>query len=308
MSTDAGWRYDNTVPYKPSMGTITDGATGGTTTPVSSEVDDAYQLMLGTLRQWGLEALAPDVLKMLQQGRTVDQIPVLLQQTDSYKQRFAGNQTRIKNGLAALSPAEYLSVEASYRRILESNGMPSGFYDSPGDFAGWIGGDVAPTEIQSRVGLAVSAANRLDDATKAAFRDYYGVGPNDLAAFFLDRERALPQIQKLARAAEIGSASIRSNIGFDRAQSERLAASTIVGENEIDSAIGSVAEAARDVGKLGQLYGDRTYGASTAADEVFFGDVEAKRRRQKLIQQESATFGGSSGVGRSSLTQDTGRY
>ncbi len=280
----------------------------GPARPVNDETNDAYQLMLATLRQWGLEGLASDVLKMLQDGRTTDQIPVLLQQTDAYKQRFSGNELRRKNGLAALSPAEYLSVEASYRRILESNGMPNGFYDSPGDFAGWIGGDVAPTEIQNRVGLAVSAANRLDDATKQAFRDYYGVGPNDLAAFFLDRDRALPQIQKLARAAEIGAASNRSGINFGRSTSERLAASTIVGENEIDTAVGQVAEAARDVGKLGQLYGDRTYGADTAAQEVFFGDTEAKRRRQKLIGQETATFSGSSGVGRSSLTQDTGRY
>src|SRR5581483_2048777 len=110
------------------------------------------------LRQWGLQELAPDVLRLLQDGHSQDQVSVLIQDTDAYRKRFSGNDLRRKAGLAALSPAEYLATEASYRRIMESAGLPVGFYDQPSDFTTWIGADVSPNEIQSRVNLAVDAA------------------------------------------------------------------------------------------------------------------------------------------------------
>lgn len=275
---------------------------------MTQPVGNAYDMMVATLRDWGLESLAPNVLGMLQNGTAQDQIPVLLQSTDAYRKRFAGNEARRKANLAVLSPGEYLAVEKSYRQVMESNGLPKGFYDSPGDYAEWIGNDVSPQEIQTRVGHAVDAANQVDDGTKRAFRDYYGVGANDLAAFFLDQTRALPHIENIAKAARIGAAGFDQGVDFNRTEAERLATSTMVGSSQIEQAVGAVAEQGRDVGRLGQIYGDRSYGAGTAADEVFFGDTEAKRRKQALVDRERAEFSGGSGVGKSSLAQDSGLY
>lgn len=277
---------------------------------MTSPTSSAYDLMLAALRQWGLEQLAPDVLRLLQDGYSQDQVSILIQDTAAYKKRFAGNDERRRVGLPALSPAEYLSVETSYRRILEGNGLPAGFYDSPDDFAGWIGRDVAPTEIERRVGYAVDAAQRVDEGTKWAFRQYYGIDPPQLAAFFLDQDRAMPIIEKQAKAARIGASAYNQNVqgGWSQAYAERLATSTLVAQDDIEGAVSGAAEAGRDVGLLGQLYGDRDYSAATAAEEVFFADTAAKRRRQKLIQRETAEFGGASGVGRGSLAEDTGRY
>jgi hypothetical protein len=131
----------------------------------------AYDVMVALLRQWGLESLAPAVRQYLVDGYSQDQISILIQDTEPYKKRFAGNEARRKAGLPALSAAEYLSVESSYRQIMSSAGLPPSFYDSPDDFAAWIGKDVAPTEIKTRVDAATDAANRLDDATKQTFKD-----------------------------------------------------------------------------------------------------------------------------------------
>lgn len=275
------------------------------TSPTSA---NAYELMLDTLRQWGLEGLAADVLSLIQEGYTSDVITLRLQDTPAYKARFAGNDARRKAGLPVLSPREYLATEATYRQILESNGMPPGFYDHPNDFAGWIGSDVSPSEINERVGLAVSAADRVDAGTKRAFRDLYGVGSSDLAAYFLDRERALPLVQRQGRAAAIAGAGYNQGVNFDRATAERLATSTLVGTAEIDTAVGSVAEAGQRTTFLGDLYGDQGYDTTTAAEEVFFGDSTARRRRQRLTQQQDADFSQGSGVGRGSLGRDTGLY
>jgi len=272
------------------------------TQPLGQGQQNAYDMLTNMLAQWGLGELAPDVLKLVQEGRTQDQIPVLIQDTEAYKRRFSGNELRRKAGRPVLNPSEYLSIEESYRRILQSNGLPVGFYDSPADFADWIGKDVSPQEVSTRVSYAVDASQRLDDGTKRAFAEYYGVMPNDLAAFFLDQERALPFITQQARAARIGAAGFNDRVGFDRATAEHLATSTLVGDTELESAVSTVADLDRDVGKLGDIYGDR-YSAEQAAQEVFFADPEARRRRKKLVEQEQATFSGNSGVGRSSLSQ-----
>lgn len=268
---------------------------------------NAYDYMVSLLKQWGLDSLAPDVLRLLQDGHTQDQVSLLLQDTDTYKKRFAGNEVRRKLGMAVLSPAEYLATEASYRQILQQNGMPPGFYDQPSDFADWIGKDVSPQEISSRVNAAVDATQRMDTGTQRAFFDYYNVTPNHLAAYFLDQDRALPLIQQQARAAHLGASAYNNKIAFDRSTAERLATSSLVNEQQYDQAIGSVAQMAPELARLGGIYG-QPYSATDAANDVFFADADARRRRQRLTEQEAATFGGGSGVGRGSLAREPGQY
>src|SRR5581483_4049481 len=88
---------------------VTSGATG----PGSGVDPNAFAQLQATFDSYGLSSLVPDIKNYLQQGYTNDTISLLLQQTDAYKQRFAGNTLRAKNGLAVLSPADYLSLEAS---------------------------------------------------------------------------------------------------------------------------------------------------------------------------------------------------
>ena len=126
-----------------------------------------------------------------------------------YKERFAGNEQRRKAGLAVLNPQEYLAAEASYRQVLEAAGMPKGFYDKPSDFTAWIGGDVSPQEIKSRVDMAAERLNQTDPTARAALKQMYGVSEGDIVAYFLDRKRAEPILKKQAAAGAIGAAAIR---------------------------------------------------------------------------------------------------
>lgn len=284
------------------------GGTGTSPGPsLSPDQQSAYDVVTDMLKQWGLESLFGDVLKFVQSGMSQQQITIALQDTDAYKTRFAGNEIRRKKGMPVLSPAEYLATEQSYRQILSSNGLPVGFYDQPSDFADWIGKDVSPTEINQRVGYAVSAAQRVDAGTKQAFQNFYGVGQSDLAAFFLDQDRALPMIQKQARAAQIGAAGYNNGVAFTKNQAESLATSSLVQDSQIDMTVAQAAAYARDAGKLAQFYNDN-YDVNTAAAELFQSDAAAKKKREDLTAQERATFSGSSGLSRSGLAQNTGSY
>src|SRR5690606_26322730 len=104
--------------------------TGGTTPPRSGGSDgsrtktsslslsgaqqNAYEAMLAVLRSYGLESLAGVLLQFFQDGLSEAEINIRIQETAEYKARFAGNEERRRQGLPVLSPAEYLSVEATY--------------------------------------------------------------------------------------------------------------------------------------------------------------------------------------------------
>lgn len=266
----------------------------------NADIDSAYDAMLELLRLYGLESLGPAVMNLLQDGYTQDQVSFMIQDTPEYKARFAGNEKRRAAGIAVLSPRDYLAVESAYRQILSSNGMPVGFYDQPSDFADWIGKDVAPTEIANRVSLAVDAADRLDANTKFAFQNWYGVGPNDLAAFFLDQDRALPHIQKLAKAVNIGGDARREGLAIDKARAEQLAG--YAGDRNEDTLMSQVAAIAKRGSELENIY-NTGYSQTNAEDEVFQGSEADRRKRRALAGREEAAFSGHSGVGQSTLSK-----
>ena len=276
--------------------------TAPTSPDLNPDQQNAYDVMLDMLRQWGLDTLAPDVLKMVQAGNTSQQISFLLQDTQAYKERFAGNEIRRKQGLRVLSPAEYLATEASYKQILSSNGLPQGFYDSPSDFAGWIGRDVSPNEINQRVNMAVDTAQRVDSGMKQALMAYHGIDDQHIAAYFLDQDRALPLIQQQSRGLKIGAAAFNAGDSLTREQAENLATSNIVSDSQIDQTMQQVEDMSRRGGFLGQLYG-QNYNTMTAASEAFFANLNAQQMRQNLVNTERGTFSGNSGLSKGSLAQ-----
>jgi hypothetical protein len=262
--------------------------------------------MHAMLRDLGLGSLVPAAREMLEDGHTVEQISVLIQDTEAYKQRFAGNELRRKKGLPVLSPLDYLNTEAAYRQIMESAGLPPGFYDRPEDFTEWIANDVAPVEIKTRVDEALAVAFRLDDATANAFRDFYGITRDNLAAFFLDRERGLQELERISRAGLIGGAARAQGLGVDRTRAEQLAASDLVGEGDYRSALGQVARLTKDAGRLAGIH-DVDYGQQEAEQEIFFADEESRRKRRKLRSLEEGQFSQGSGGSPASLARPSGQ-
>lgn len=276
-------------------------------TDPGSPQGNAYDVLVQMLNQWGLSSLAPDVLNFLQQGYTQDQVSFLLQDTDAYKKRFAGNEIRRQQGLPVLSPADYLNTEASYRQIMQSAGLPSGFYDQPSDFADWIGNDVSPTEINDRVQTALELTNRMDDGLKSALQDWYGIGPGDVAAYALDQKRALPALQNLARAAEIGGVANDQQGQLTQQRAEQLARQTTLSNAQLGTAEGQAIQTGRTGSFLGQISG-LGYDQSVAENELFLDDAEAARRRKQLGNLEQGRFSGGQVQSGSQLAQPAAGY
>lgn len=276
---------------------------------------DAYAALTSLFTSYGLGSLAPKIFDFIKQGYGSDTISLLLQQTPEYKQRFAGNEARAKAGLAVLSPAQYLATEESYRQVLQSAGMPKGFYDSPADFTNWIAGDVSATELKSRTDDASAVANG-NPQLRDAMKQLYGVSDGDIAAYFLDVKRAEPILRKQEQAAEIAAAGMQRGFGTTRDLAEQFAAQGITAA-QAQQGFGIISQEYQPMQELAALYGT-TWSQGEAELSVFSpgtlggantqtpGGETAAQKQRRLASQERAAFASSGGASPGALGQPLG--
>jgi len=270
------------TPVKPPGGFSPQGQEwpGGTSTSPANQ--DAYQYLLSLFTSYGLGSLAPVILGYVQQSYSSDTISLMLQQTQEWKTRFAGNEARGKAGLPVLSPAEYLSTESAYRSVMSAAGMPPGFYDDPSDFAGYIGQGKSPTEINDRVQGYLTAAKNQDPAYRQMMKDEFGVNVSDgdIAAFMLDSSKALPLIQKTVDAIGISNAARTQGLASSADRSLSLAEQGVTGASAA-SAFGQIAQATHDYTNAAAATG-LNYSQTDAENEALLGLDSARRKRQQI--------------------------
>lgn len=271
---------------------------------LSGEERNAYEALKLMFEGYGLGSLAPKILQYVQQGYGSDTITMLLQRTDEYKQRFAANEARRKAGLPVLSPSEYLATETAYRQIMRNAGLPNGFYDSPEDFNRFLSVDVSPTELKTRVDLAVQATEFADPALTRALKAQ-GVDTGALAAWFLDEKKAIPLITKQMNASQIGAAALRNSLEMDPTRAMEWAKQGITAD-QAKQGYGQIAGFLPEAQKLGAIYGD-IYDQQTAEAEVFGQSGVAEEKRKKLASQERASFGGAVGGAKAGLAGTGGQ-
>lgn len=297
------------------MATPVLGFPGKTTTPTGTKdaysnlpVDqrNAYLGLKNQLDQFGLGSLAHALLNFVQQGYESDSLAYLISQTPEYQKRFSGNQVRIKNGLAALSPSEYLATERAYRSVLASANLPNNFYDKPEDFNNLIGADISPQELQERADHAYRYAQSVDPAIRQQFKTYYGIDEGHLAAYFLDPKKAQNLLNKQAMAAEIGGIASEQGLNINRTKAESYY-DMGVDADKARTGAQNAALVAPETTTLGLRFGT-SYDANDAADEFIGNLASARRKRETLAQSEQALFSGDVQEARAFGTDTTGSY
>lgn len=297
--------------YKPIVGTPTAATTGSSTTGAvaGQSVDpNAFAQLQATFDSYGLSSLVPDIKNYLTQGYNTDTINLLLQQTSAYQQRFAGNTLRAKNGLAVLSPADYLSMESSYndafRQYLGSN---ASLFNSTQQLAQYIGNDVSASEMQQRLQVAHEAVTADNPQTQAIYQAWYGQGltQQDAIAAVLDPEASMPTLQRKANAAMLGSAAVQSGLGLTQGRAEQLS-DLGADVNSAVSDFGKVAAVQANAGTLASRYGLQYGGQQTAENAVFFNDAQAQLEIGRLGNAEQSSFAaqGNQGNGKTLARQN----
>lgn len=271
---------------------------------LTGEGRDAFLALNAVFKTYDLESLAGKIYEYVKNGYSADTISILLQDTAEYKQRFAGNEVRKGAGLPVLSPAEYLATESSYRQIMQSAGLPAGFYDQTSDFAGWIGQGTSPSEIQSRVDLATQATVLANPNYRKALNQI-GISDNEMTAYFLDPKKSLPILQKSAATAAVGAGAISQGLTFDTAYAEQLALSGISAE-QAQSGYSQVASELETMKALGAIYGS-DWSQRTSEEAIFQGSGEAIKKKARLLSQERGAFGAATGAAKGGLGQAGGQ-
>lgn len=297
---------------------------GGTTTPKTStsnlpisdkemaERRDAFALVESTMRGYGFnETELKEILDYIKTGLLnprmgANQLVLDLRQLSAYKSRFAGNETRRKAGLNALSEAEYLAQEKDYSETLRRFGQQR--LANRAQFATLIGNDISNTELSTRVNTAVNRLVNANPIVKAQLKSFYPtINDSDIVAYFLSPTEALPELEAKVTTAEIGATAAQYGLEAD------LARATELQKYGVDLARArtgyeNIAQVLPRTEMLSDIYKQTgiDYTQATAEAEEFKGLASARRARNQLAQLEAAAFSGSSGLGRTSLTRNIG--
>jgi hypothetical protein len=270
--------------------------------------ESTIKILTDRFARYNLGGLANKIRALAIDGATEATITIDLMETDEYKQRFKANDARMKKGLQVLNPAEYLNLEDGYRQVLRAYGLKQ--FDTDDYVSQFIANDVSAAELSNRVVTAVQRVQNADPAISKQLRDYYGIGQSDLVAYVLDPNQQFQKIERQVAASEIGVAAARQGLQAGVSVAEQLAAQGVT-QAEAQKGYATIADILPTAEKLSDIYGSTLegYGQTEAEQEVFNSLASAQRKRQKLTQREIASFSGTSGTNRTSLTQQTvGQY
>jgi hypothetical protein len=273
----------------------------------------AYDILYNEFNKYGLGSLVEDIKGLIQSNVSPSQFSIELQNTDAYKKRFSANQDRIKAGLNALTPAEYVGLEDQYQNIMRNYGLPATYYtkDATGKQSGFdkfLANDVSASELEDRIATAQQRVLNSNPEVLKALRQFYpDINNADILAYTLDPQNALTNIKRKVTAAEIGGAALAQGLQAQGGTAESLAGLGIT-KAQAQQGYTEVADILPRASQLSDIYGQGPYNQGTAEAEVFntAGAAEATAKRKKLTALEQASFSGSSGVG--ALGRDKAAY
>lgn len=259
---------------------------------LTGENRDIYAALNGLFSSYGLGSFSDKIKNYLIQGYSQDTIAVLLQETPEYKQRFKAIDQRRQKGLPTISPGDYVRLEQEYKNIFRQNGIPASIFDTQAELDNYIANDVSVAEMTDRVNLARQSILSDNPTVRATYQAWYGAGlsEGDAIAMVLAPDKALPELERKARAAALGAASNQQGVGVNQTRAEELANLGVAADQALQG-FGQVAEIDRTATGLASRYG-LDYSRADAENASLLDNAAAKNKIQKLGQRESAEFAG----------------
>ena len=152
--------------------------------PIDAATKDAYALMEAQFSQWGIPEAATFFQQQMQNNIGPNEALVLLRNQPFYQARFAGNTARLAAGMNALKEADYIALENQYSNLFTSYGVQN--LATKEQFATLIGSDIAPTELNTRLDLAVTQVQQADPTVMSTLKQFYpNISTSNLVSYFL---------------------------------------------------------------------------------------------------------------------------
>ena len=280
-----------------------------------AEKRDAFALIQDTMRSYGFTDAELSELSGYIESSIIDpnigpNAAILgMRNLKVYKQRFAGNEERVKKGLNALSEGEYLQQEKDYGQYFREYGVQD--LATRERMGTLIGNDISATEAKNRIGLAVDRVKNADANIMKELKTYYPtLTDKDLVSYFLSPTEYLPELKRKVTASEIGAAAIGQ--GFKGATDALGLADYGVDRAEALAGYADIKSVLPTSEKLSDIYGEAgiDYTQATGEAEFLKQNQDAAEKRKRLRSMERASFQGSTGMERNAgLAQSTqGRF
>lgn len=235
-----------------------------------------------------------------------EQAMLTLRTLPAYQKRFAGNKQRVANGLNALSEENYLAQEDAYSQYLAAAGQAS--MGTRERYATLIANAVAPTEVKTRINLAVDNVKNADPLIMQQLKLYYPQITDDkLVSYFLDPTQSLAELNKEVGTAQLGAGAVGLGKGYDSSLNRAAKLFAQVGPigaanaKETYQTIGDILKPSENISNVYKETGI-TYGQDQAEAEFFNKDVKAQEDRKRLKSLERGTFSADAGRGKNALS------
>ena len=273
---------------------------------------DAFALIKNTLTTYGFTTEEVTELNSYIESMITDVkigpelAKVKLREQPTYQARFVGNKGRVAKGFNALTEAQYLQQETDYAQTLSSYGV--GQLSSRSQFATLIENNTSVTEVGRRLNASVRRVKNADPTILENLKRLYPtITDTDIVSYFLKPVETIEELERKTTVAEIGATAqqyqmketgLANLTRFEDLQKYGVTLATA------RAGYSTIAEELPTATKLGNVYGETgiTYGQTEAEAEQFKDSAEAKRKKQKLIETEKASFKGSAGVGDAGLS------
>ena len=270
---------------------------------------DAFVLIKDSLKTYGfteaeiteLNAFIESVITDVKIGPELAKVK--LREQPIYQARFVGNKGRVAKGFNALTEAQYLQQETDYAQTLSSYGV--GQLSSRSQFATLIENNTSVTEVGRRLNAAVRRVKNADPTILENLKRLYPtITDTDIVSYFLKPVETVEELERKTTVAEIGATAQQYKMeekGLAKFEDLQRYGVTLATAR---AGYSTIAEELPTATKLGNVYGETgiTYGQTEAEAEQFKDSAEAKRKKQKLIETEKASFKGSAGVGDAGLS------
>lgn len=189
---------------------------------VKTRNNSAYQIVVSTLRRYGLGNLGEWAWRLYKGNQPVESIMLQLYDRAEFKARFpAFEELRQKN--KAITVDQYLDYEKTVAKVAQSYGLPKEVYASKQYIRRLLLADVDPTELQKRAQLAQAATTTVPVEVRTALSRLYGVGPGELTSWFLEPDETTGLLEKRFAASQIAAEYKIDNLGdLSRVSAERI--------------------------------------------------------------------------------------
>jgi len=275
----------------------------------------AFQILADEFTQRGLPTLAAEVERFMKEGLTPAEARISIRNTEAYKDRFKGNEGRIKKGLGVYQPDEYLAAEETYRNLLLANNLQDLVSKNTTD--AFISGAVSAQEVQDRIQNVFNKIDNADPTLKSQVSQYFSnfgiADPNlqrtQLASALLTGETSSMALERQLKKAQLRAGAALADVtiaetGVESLQKQLEAQNVSDVYGVAKTGFSTLAQTQRETERLGGIYGaEQTPMAEELQQEAFFG--LQSQRRKKLQERERATFGGQAGISTAGLARGT---